>query len=73
MKKIENYNSKHGFTLVVLLITVAIMVLLMFGVYFGFNKITGGNQPDQPTPSEAIEEANDAKNLIESQQKSLNN
>jgi len=77
MIRSKNYNFSQGFlSLVALLITLVIIIVLIFGIYFGFNKIRPSNnsqsgQQEQLSPQEAIQEAEDIKNLLESQQKSL--
>ena len=77
MTSSKNYNYSRGFlSLISLLIILVIIIVLMFGLYFGFNKIRFGNsgqsdQPEQLFPQEAIQKAKDIKDLLESQQKSL--
>ena len=73
----KNYNFSRGFlSLIGLLTTLIIIVILMFGIYFGFDKLRFGksNQSDQPeqlTPQEEIEKAKQAKKLLENQQEAL--
>lgn len=77
MTRSKNYNSSKGFfSLLSLLIIFVIIIVLIFGLYFGFNKIRFGNsgqsdQQEQLSPQEAIQKAKDIKDLLESQQKSL--
>lgn len=61
------------------MITLAIMIFLIVGVYFGFNKWGKNNNPNQLdqsgepvqfTPKEMIDKTEEAKNLIESRQNS---
>jgi len=77
MIKLKNCNSAQGFfSLIALVITLAIMIFLIVGVYFSFNK-WGKNSPSdhqdqssepaQSTPKELIDKAEGAKDLIESQ------
>ncbi|KPJ72988.1 hypothetical protein AMJ48_02805 [Parcubacteria bacterium DG_74_1] len=77
MARFKNYNFSQGFlSLISLLIILAIIIVLIFGLYFGFNKIRFSNS-DQPgqsgqfSPQEAIQKAKDVKDLLESQQESL--
>jgi len=73
----KNYNFSQGFlSLISLLITLLIIIILIFGIYFGFNKVRfnkndQSGQPEQFSPQDEIEKAKETKDLLESQQKSL--
>ena len=73
----QNYNFSQGFlSLVSLLIVLVIIILLMFSIYFGFNRggFGSGAKPDQSkelSPQEAIQKAENIKELLESQEKLL--
>jgi len=72
----KNYNFSQGFLSLISLLIVLVIIVLIFGIYFGFNKIRVSNsgqsgQPEQFSPQEEIQKAKDVKDLLESQQKSL--
>ena len=76
MTRSKNYNSSQGFLSLISLLIILVIIVLIFGIYFGLNKIRfrGSGQSDQQqqfSPQEAIQEAEDIKDLLESQQKSL--
>lgn len=76
MTRPGNYNFSKGFLSLIALLIIVVIIILIFGVYFGFNKFRFSNsgQPDQQerfSPQEEIQKAEDIKNLLESQQKSL--
>jgi len=72
MIKLKDYNFSKGSLLITLLISLAIVFFLIFGIYFGFNRIQiSKNNP--LSPLNAIEKAKEAKDFIESRQKSLEN
>ena len=77
MIRSKNYNFSQGFlSLISLLIALVIIIVLIFGIYFGFNRIRFSNsaqsdQQQQFSPQEEIQKAKDIKDLLESQQKSL--
>jgi len=74
MIRSKNYNSSQGFLSLISLLIILVIVALIFGIYFGFNKIRFGDrdqsgQQEQFSPQEAIQKAEDIKDLLESQQK----
>ena len=77
MTRSKNYNFSQGFlSLISLLITLLIIIILIFGIYFsfdkvGFNKNDQSGQLEQFSPQEETQKAKDIKDLLESQQKSL--
>ena len=76
MARSKNYNFSQGFLSLISLLIILVIIVLIFSIYFGFNKIRFSNssqsgQSEQFSPQEAIQKAEDVKDLLESQEKSL--
>jgi len=57
-----------GFSLIAIILTMAIIVLIIIGMYFGFDKF----QPYYEEKQDQIKQAEEAKELIESKQQEIN-
>lgn len=76
MTRSKNYNSSQGFLSLISLLIILAIVVLIFGIYFGLNKIRFSDrgqsgQQEQFSPQEAIQKAEDIKDLLESQQEAF--